>query len=29
MIGGLITGILIGIISENIIPRIRSEVILR
>lgn len=29
MIGGLITGILIGIISENIIPRIRSEVILK
>jgi heptaprenyl diphosphate synthase len=29
MIGGLITGILIGIISENIIPRIRSEVIPR
>lgn len=29
MIGGLITGILIGIISENIIPRIRREVILR
>ena len=26
MIGGLITGILIGIISENIIPRIRKSV---
>ena len=27
MVGGIITGVLIGIISENIIPRIRGELI--